>query len=205
MVRNRRHHGNTSCFCWCKEFQNAWIPWKFRFTKSSRWMEDDVPSRCLGDFWVNQPVDFPRAVTYISDQRSSRAPRSDFHLHNSLWWKLPIYRSSKRPRKFIWKTKRITHPKINHEIFPSALLNLCFFGYLACNVQQNILRSQEPEVKAWVNHARISKKSAFGISKKRKGMTIISCLNLFNQQYHWFIDTLQKNDHISHLKENHPL
>lgn len=70
--------------------------------------------------------------------------------------------------------------------FPGpALLNLCFFRYLACNVQQNILRSQEPEVKAWVNHARISKKSAFGISKKRKGMTIISCLNLFNQQYHW--------------------
>ena len=138
-----------------------------------------------GWFLGEPAVDFPRAVTYVSDQRSSQAPRSDFHLHNSLWWKLPIYRSSKRPRKFIWKKQRKTHPKINHEIFPDLPCSTFVFSVSCCNVQQNnatiwikILRSDSPG-KAWVNHARISKKSAFGISKKRKGMTIISCLNSF--------------------------
>ena len=62
MVRNRRHHGNTSCFFCAKNFRTLGFLGSFRFfkrsdpynlwnTKSWGWIEDDVPSRCLGDFW----------------------------------------------------------------------------------------------------------------------------------------------------------
>ena len=90
------------------------------------------------------------------------------------------------PKDLASSFEKKTHPKINHEIFPDLPCStFVFFRYLAAMFNKitqpfgcKILRSDSTG-KAWVNHARISKKSAFGISKKRKGMTIISCLNSF--------------------------